>query len=317
VPIARRAALAAALAAPLAANAQGLPAKSVRIIVPTGAGGITDILARLMAERLAERIGQPVVVENRGGAGGVIGTEAAARAEPDGTTLLMAFPSHMLNPGLKARLPYDTERAFAPISTVTTVSLVLIVPPGLPARSLPELIALARRDRLTYASVGAGSLGHLGAELFRSMAGIELTHIPYRAAPEAHTALLRGDVSMFFDTPITAIPQIREGKLRGLGVSSLARSPALPEVPTIAEALPGYEVLGWNGLLAPAGTPAPIVERLGREIRAIVTDAAMARRLAELGTDPAPSTPEEFATRIRTDIAKWTRVIREAGISPE
>lgn len=317
MPIQRRAALAAALAAPIAASAQSLPSKPVRIIVPTGAGGITDILARLVAERLAERIGQPVVVENRGGAGGVIGTEAAARAEPDGTTLLMAFPSHMLNPGLKARLPYDTERAFAPISVVTTVSLVLMVPTGLAARSLPELIALARRDRLTYASVGAGSLGHLGAELFRSMAGIELTHVPYRGAPEAHTALLRGDVSMFFDTPITAIPQIREGKLRGLGVSSPARAPVLPELPAIAEALPGYEVLGWNGLLAPAGTPAPVVERLSREVGAILAEPPIARRLAELGTDPAPCSPEEFATRIRADIAKWTRVIREAGISPE
>jgi tripartite-type tricarboxylate transporter receptor subunit TctC len=309
--------LMATLAAPVAARAQNLPAKPIRIIVPTGAGGITDILARLIAERLADRLGQPVVVENRGGAGGVIGTETVTRAEPDGTTLLMAFPSHMLNPGLKARLPYDTERAFAPISTVTTVSLALVVPASLAARGLPELIALARRDRLTYASVGAGSLGHLGAELFRSMAGIDLTHIPYRASPEAHTALLRGDVSIFFDTPITAIPQIREGNLRGLGVSSPTRSPALPEVPAIAEALPGYEVLGWNGLLAPASTPTPIVDRLSREVRAILSDPAIVRRLAELGTDPAPSTLEAFAARIHTDITKWTRVIREAGISPE
>jgi len=317
MPIHRRAALAAALAAPVAAKAQSLPAKPIRIIVPTGAGGITDILARIVAEPLAERLGQPVVVENRPGAGGVIGTEAAARAEPDGTTLVMVFPSHMLNPGLKARLPYDTERAFAPISTVTTVSLVLMVPPSLAARSIPELIALARRDRLTYASVGAGSLGHLGAELFRSMAGIELTHIPYRSSPEGHTALIRGDVSMFFDTPVTAIPQIRDGKLRALGVSSPARSPTLPEVPAIAESLPGYEVLGWNGLLAPAGTPAPIVARLSREVRAILSDPAMLRRLAQLGADAAPSEPDAFAARIHSDIAKWSRVIREAGISPE
>jgi tripartite-type tricarboxylate transporter receptor subunit TctC len=317
VSLPRRAATAAILATPFAAAAQTLPAKPVRIVVPTGAGGITDILARILAEQLADRLGQPVVVENRPGAGGVIGTEVVARAEPDGSTLLMAFPSHMLNPGLKARLPYDTERAFAPISTVTTVSLVAIVPASLPARSIPELIALARRQPLTFASVGAGSLGHLGAELFRSMAGIELTHIPYRSAPEAHTALIRGDVAMFFDPPITALPNIREGRLRGLGVSSRERSAVLPDVPPIADTLPGYEVLGWNGVLAPAGTPAPIIARLSREIRAILSQEAIIRRLAELGADPAPSDPDAFAQRIHADIAKWVQVIRAAGISPE
>ncbi|MDB5413994.1 MAG: tripartite tricarboxylate transporter family receptor [Rubritepida sp.] len=315
--IQRRAVAATILVAPFAAKGQTYPTKPIRVIVPSGPGGITDILARIVAEQLAERLGQPVVVENRPGAGGVIGTEVVARAEPDGHTLLMAFPSHMLNPGLKARLPYDTERSFAPISTVTTVSLVLMVPANLAARTLPELIALARREPLTFASVGAGSLGHLGAELFRSMAGIELTHIPYRSAPEAHTSLLRGDVSMFFDPPVTAAPHIREGKLRGLGVSSRERSGVLPDVPPIADTLPGYEVLGWNGILAPAGTPAPVVERLNREIRAILAQEAIIRRLADLGADPAPSDPDAFAQRIHTDITKWTQVIRASGISPE
>ncbi len=309
----------ALLAAPYAALAQeGYPTKAVRIVVPTGAGGITDILARIVAARLTERLGQPVVVENRPGASGIVGTEAVARASPDGYTLLMVFPSHPVNPSLKAQLPYDTVRDFAPITMVTTVSLVILVPPGLAARSVPELIALARRERLTFASVGSGSLGHLGAELFRSMAGIELTHVPYRSAPAAQTALLRGEVSMFFDTPITAVPLVREGKVRALAVSTRARSALLPEVPTVDEAgLPGYEVMGWNGLLAPAGTPQPIVQRLNREVRAVLAEPEVRRRLAEQGADPAPMESAAFGQRIRDDIAKWADVIRNAGIRPD
>ncbi|MEN9498837.1 MAG: hypothetical protein RIS83_656, partial [Pseudomonadota bacterium] len=177
------------VASPGMVAAQSYPTRPVRIIVPTGAGGITDVLARLVAERLAARLGGQVIVENRPGAGGIIGTEAVARAEPDGHSLLMVFPSHPVNPSLRARLPYDTIRDFAPITTVTTVTSVLLVPASLPARSVADLIALSRRERLTFASVGAGSLGHLAGELFRSMAGIELTHVPYRSVPDAHTAL--------------------------------------------------------------------------------------------------------------------------------
>ncbi len=297
---------------------QDYPTRPVRIVVPTGAGGITDILARIVAARLTDRLGQPVVIENRPGASGIVGTEAVARAAPDGHTLLMVFPSHPVNPSLKVSLPYDTVRDFAPITTVTTVSLVILAPPGLAARDVRELIALARRDRLTYASVGAGSLGHLGAELFRSMAGIELTHVPYRSAPAAQTALIRGEVSLFFDPPITALPHIREGRLRALGVSTRERSRLLPDVATVDESgLPGYEVLGWNGILAPAATPAPIVTRLNREIVAILAEPEVLRQLAQQGADPAPSDPESFARRIREDIAKWADVIRNAGIQPE
>jgi tripartite-type tricarboxylate transporter receptor subunit TctC len=309
----------ALLAAPYAVLAQeGYPTKAVRIVVPTGAGGITDILARIVAGRLTERLGQPVVVENRPGASGIVGTEAVARANPDGYTLLMVFPSHPVNPSLKAQLPYDTVRDFIPITMVTTVSLVILVPPGLAAQSVPELIAQARRERLTFASVGSGSLGHLGAELFHSMAGIELTHVPYRSAPAAQTALLRGEVSMFFDTPITAVPLVREGKARALAVSTRERSALLPEVPTVHESgLPGYEVMGWNGLLAPAGTPQPIVQRLNREVRAVLAEPEVRRRLAEQGADPAPMEPAAFGQRIRDDIAKWAGVIRDAGIRPD
>ncbi|MFC7539661.1 tripartite tricarboxylate transporter substrate-binding protein [Siccirubricoccus deserti] len=247
--------LPAALAAP-AALAQELPAdRPIRIVVPTGAGGITDILARIVANRLAQRLGRPVVVDNRPGASGIIGTEAVVRSRPDGTTLLMVYPSHPVNPALKARLPYDTERDLAPISTVTTVALVLLVPRDGPDRDVAGLIDRAKREKLNYASVGSGSLAHLAAALFCSTAGIEMVHVPFRSAPEAHTALMRGEVAMFLDPPITTLPLLAGNQVRAIGVSTRERLASLPEIPTIAEAaLPGYAVLGWNGLLAPAGT---------------------------------------------------------------
>ena len=306
------------LAVAPSARAQVYPSKPVRIVVPSGPGGITDIVARIVAARLGERMGQPFLVDNRAGASGIIGTEVVARAAPDGYTLLMVFPSHPVNPSLKLHLPYDTIRDFAPVTTLTTVSLVLLVPPALPARNVQELIALARHDRLTFASVGSGSLAHLGAELFRSKAGIELTHVPYHSSPAAAMALMNGEVSMFFDTPITAAPHVREGRLRALGVSTRVRSDLFPDVPTIEEAgVPGYEVLGWNGILAPAATPVPIVQRLNQEICAILDEPEIKRKLKEQGADPAPTDPESFARLIREDVAKWTEVIRNAGIQPD
>lgn len=316
----RRVVLGAALGALAAApaQAQDWPSRPVRIVVPTGAGGITDILARILAQRLSDRLGQQFVVDNRPGASGIIGTEHVARSRPDGYTLLMVFPSHPVNPSLKRRLPYDTERDLAPVTMVTMVTPVLVVPPALPARDVAELIALARRERLTFASVGVGSLGHLTAELFRITAGVEITHVPFRGVPEVQTALLRGEVSMFFDTPTTAVPMVREGRLRALAVGTVARSPVLPGVPTVAESgLPGFEVFGWNGILAPAGTPRPIIERLNTAIHAVLREPEVRRQLAEQGAEAAPNSPEEFAARISADIAKWAHVVREAGIRPE
>lgn len=300
------------------AKAQTYPSRPLRIVVPAGPGGITDIVARVVGARLSERLGQPVLVDNRAGASGIIGTEVVARAQPDGYTLLVVYPSHPVNPALKLKLPYDTLRDFAPISTLTTVSLILLVPPSLPARTVEELIALAKRERVTYASVGSGSLAYLGAELFRFKAGIELTHVPYRSAPAAQMAVMNSEVSVFFDTPITAGPLVRDGRLRALGVSTLARSPLFPDVPTIAEAgVPGYEVLGWNGLFAPAATPQEIVQRLNREVRAILAEPEVRRKLAEQGAEPAPTDTDSFARLVRDDVAKWTEVIRAAGIQPE
>lgn len=300
------------------ARAQAYPSKPLRIVVPTGAGGITDIVARIVGAWLSERLGQPVMIDNRAGASGIIGTEVAARAAPDGYTLLMVYPSHPVNPTLKKQLPYDTQRDFTGVTTLTTVSLVLLVPPSLPVKNVKELIELAKKERVTFASVGAGSLAHLGAELFRAKTGIEMTHVPYRSAPAAQQALMGGEVMVFFDTPITAVPLVRDGRLRALGVSTPARSPLLPDVPTIEEAgVPGYEVLGWNGILVPSGTPDPIVQKLNAELRAILAEPEIRAKLEQQGAEPAPMEQAAFARLIRDDVSKWGDLIRAAGIQPE
>jgi len=301
-----------------AALAQDYPSRTIKMIVPTGAGGITDILARLVGRSITDQLGQPVVIENRPGAGGTIGTRTAAQAEPDGYTLLMVFPSHAANPALYASLPYDSEKDFAPISMVTKVSEILLVPNSSPAKSVKELIELARKQPLNYASVGVGSLAHLATELFLATAGVKMTHIPYRGVPQAQQAVMTGEVAAFFDTPITALPQIRAGSVRALGITSSKRLEAAPEIPTIAEAgLPDYEVTGWNGVLAPAKTPRPIVDKLNKTIVAALKTPEIEKFLREQGLEPAGNSPEEFAQRMHADIEKWMRVTREAGITPQ
>jgi tripartite-type tricarboxylate transporter receptor subunit TctC len=297
------------------ARSQDMPDRPVRIVVPTGAGGITDILARIVAQHLAPRIGQPVVIENRPGAGGIIGTEAVVRARPDGATLLMVYPSHPANPALRARLPYDTERDLAPISVVSTVATVMLVPKDSPDRSAADLIARAKRERLAYASVGAGSLAHLAAALFCSMAGIELLHVPFKSAPEAHASVMKGEVAFFLDPPITTLPLLAGDKVRAIGVSTRGRLAALPQVPTIAESgLPGFEALGWNGLLAPAGTPPTIVALLNRAINRAMTAPEVKEKLNALGLTVVTDTPEAFAQLLKTDYAKYGKLIRSIGL---
>jgi len=298
--------------------AQDYPSRTIKMIVPTGAGGITDILARLVGKSISEQLGQPVIIDNRTGAGGTIGTRAVAQAEPDGYTLLMAFPSHAANPALYASLPYDSEKDFAPISMVTKVSEILLVPNSSPAKSVKELIELARKGQLNYASVGVGSLAHLATELFLNVAGVGMTHIPYHSVPQAQQAVMTGEVAVFFDTPITALPQIRAGTVRALGVSTRKRLVVAPEIPTIAEAgLSDYEVTGWNGVLAPANTPRPIIDKLNRTIVAALKTPDIEKFLIEQGLEPAGNSPEEFAQVMHTDIEKWIRVTREAGIKPQ
>jgi tripartite-type tricarboxylate transporter receptor subunit TctC len=298
--------------------AQSFPSRPIRLIVPTGAGGITDILARLVGKSMSDQLGQPVVIDNRPGAGGVIGTQAAAQADPDGYTLVMVFPSHAANPALYAKLPYDSEKAFAPVSMVTKVVQILLVSNDSPAKTVKEFIELARGKSLSYSSVGVGSLAHLSAELFQTTAGIKMTHVPYRGVPQALQAVITGEVAAFFDTPITALPQIRSGAVRALGVSTPARLAVAPDLPTIAESgLPGFDVAGWNGILAPAGTPPAIVERLNKAVIGALESAEMKKVLAENGLEPAGNSPDAFAKIMRDDIQKWIRVVREAGIKPQ
>lgn len=298
-------------------EAQSYPSKPIRIIVPTGAGGITDILARFIGQKLSESLGQAVLIDNRPGAGGTIGSLAVAKAAPDGYTLLWIFPSHPVNPSLYAKLPYDTIKDFAPITKVTNVDLVLMVNASVRARNVEELIALdkAKPGGMNYGAVGEGSLGHLAAVVFNRMAGVNFVHVPYRGAPQVEAALLANEVQVFFDVPITAMPQMKAGKARGLAVTSARRIAALPDLPTLAEAgLPGYEVVGSNGLLAPAGVPKEIVRKLYDEVVRILQRPDVKEWFGRQALEPVGSSPEQFAALIKSDIAKWAAVVKYAGM---
>jgi len=304
----------------LAAVAQeSYPAKPLRIVVPFAPGGSTDIVARLIADRLAAAVGQPVVVENRAGAAGNIGAEAVAKSAPDGHTLLMATTGVMaINNALYAGIGYDAARDLEPVIFVASITNVLAVPPELPAASVAELIALAKRQpgKLTFASSGAGSSTHLSAELFKSMAGVEVLHVPYKGSGQALADLMAGRVSMIFDNMPSALPYVRAGKLRALAVTGTKRSPAMPELPTISEAgLPGYESLSWSGIAVAAGTPKDTIARLNREIDALLVRSDMRQKLAELGADAVGGRPEVFDAHVRAERDKWTQLIRSRNIT--
>lgn len=295
--------------------AESYPNRPIRLVVPTGAGGLTDILARIVAEKI--RLGQQMIVDNRTGASGVIGSDIVAKAAPDGYTLLMAFPSHVVNLSLYKKLPYDTVKDFAPITMATSVALILLVHASSPAKSVRDLIALAkeRPGQLNYGSVGKGSLTQLSAELFGSLAGINITNVAYKGVPLVQAALLSQEIQFSFGTPITTLPQVRAGKLRVLGASTKTRLAILPDVPTVAEAgVPGYEAVGWNGILAPAQTPRAIINRLHEEIVKVLRMPDVVERLAAQGVEPAYNSPEEFGAIIRADIEKWAKLIKNAGL---
>ncbi len=303
-----------------AADAQAYPAKPIQLVVPLGPAGINDIISRLIAQKLSESWGQQVVVVNKPGAGGIIGSELVAKAAPDGYTILMVYSSHMVNPSLHASLPYDTLRDFAPITLVNTVNLVLAVGAATPVKSAAELIAAAkaRPGQINYGTVGVGSLGHLAGLRFAKAAGIDIVQVPYKSAPEVTSALLSGDVTLYFDSPITALPFIRSGKERALAVTSKTRSSVMPDVPTLDEAvLPGFEVVGWNGLVAPARTPKPIIDKLNAEVVRILHTPEVERSLKDQGVDVVGDTPEQFGDVIRTDVAKWSEIIKAAGLKIE
>jgi len=302
----------------LGACAQSFPNKPLRIVVPFAPGGSTDIFARLLAERLSAPLGQPVVVENRAGASGNIGAEAVAKSAPDGHTLLMATTGVMaINNSLFKNMSYDAAKDFEPVLFVASITNVLAVPLELPAKSVGELVALAKKDpgKLTFASSGAGSSTHLSAELFKSMAGVDVLHVPFKGSGQALIDVIAGRVSMIFDNMPSALPHIKGGKLRALGVTGSRRSGALPEVPTIAEAgVAGYESLSWSGLALPAGAPREIVLRLNREGAAVLAAADMRQKLAEQGADAIGGPPETFAEHIRREREKWGRLVRERNI---
>ncbi len=302
---------------PANTDANAYPSKLIRIVVPTGAGGITDIVARWTGQKLAESVGQPVLIENRPGAGGTIGTQLVAKSPPDGYTLLWVFPSHPVNPALYPKLPYDTLRDFAPIAKVTNVDLVLVVNASVRAHTVGELVALEKANpgSMNFGAVGEGSLGHLAAVVFNRMAGTRFVHVPYRGAPQVEAALLANDVQIFFDVPVTAAPQVKAGKVRALAATSSRRIATLPDVPTMAEAgMPGYEVTGWNGILAPAGTPREIIRKLNDEVVRILRRADAKEWFAARAIDVVGSSPEEFGAIIEADIAKWGKIVAETGM---
>ena len=303
-----------------AAAAQGYPAKPVRVVVPFPAGGGIDTVARLLSPRLSEMIAQPIVIDNRVGASGTIGTDAVAKAAPDGYTLLATFASHALNASLYSKLPYDTERDFAPITLIATVPNILVITPSLPVKSVKELIALAKRrpGELLYASIGPGTPAHLSAELFNTMAGVKMTHVPYKGAAASIVALISGESQLTFTTVLIALPHVQSGRLRALGVGSLKRSAVMRDVPTIDEAgLKGYESIAWYGLLAPAKTPAAILDLWQRDtVKALQIPEVRDRLLAQ-GAEPVGSTPAQFAAVIGDDMRKWGRIVRETGAKAE
>jgi tripartite-type tricarboxylate transporter receptor subunit TctC len=308
-----------ALAGP--AKAQDYPSKPIRLVVPFAAGGATDVLARLVGERLTASLGQQVVVDNRPGAGGNIGSDLVARAEPDGYTILMgAVGTHAINPSLYPKMPYDPVKDFAPVTLVASVPNVLVVNPEVPANSVQELIDLAKANpgELNFASSGNGTSIHLSGELFKAMTGTDIVHVPYKGSGPAVTDLLGGQVQMMFDNMPSSLPHVKAGKLRALGVTSAKRSPALPEVPTIAEAgVPSYDATSWFGILAPAGTSEPVVTRLQGAIVQALGEPEMRQRMADLGAEPVGDTPAEFGQFIAAEIAKWAKVVNDAGVKLE
>ena len=294
-------------------GAEGYPSHPIRIVVGYSAGGPNDTIARALGQKLTEILGQQTIVDNRPGADGVIGTDLVAKSVADGHTLALVSSSHTINPSLQPKLPYDPVRDFAPVTMAASGPAVLVVHPSLPARSVTELMALARirPGQLMYASSGTGGTLHLAGELFKSRASIDITHVPYKGVAPATIELLAGQVSLMFDPIVAALPHIHSGKLRALAVTSKRRSPNLPDLPTMQESgVADFEVVIWYGLLAPAGTPPAVVARLNAEIVKIVQSPEMKERLASFGAEPIGMSENEFAVFLKTDMAKWAQLVK-------
>jgi len=300
-----------------AAVAQAYPVKPVRMVVPFPAGGATDIVGRLIAQKLSESWGQQVIVDNRGGAGGTIGSDIAAKSAPDGYTMLVGTSStHAIAPSLYSKLPYDPVRDFAPVTLVASATILLAVHPSVPAKNVRDLIALAKRkpNALSFASSGNGGISHLIGEHFKSVGGIQMLHVPYKGDTPALVDLVGGQVHLMFGTAVSFLPYVKAGRLNALAVTNPKRSPIAPDVPTVAESgLPGFEALQWFGIFVPAGASKDIVARLNGEIVKIVRLPDIRERMTSLGADVVGSTPEQFAAFQKTDTAKWARVVKESG----
>jgi tripartite-type tricarboxylate transporter receptor subunit TctC len=304
----------------LAQDAPGYPSRPVRLIVPFAPGGTADTVGRIVGEALASRMGQPVIADNRAGANMIVGTEILAQASPDGHTLIIVAAGFSVNPSLRKKLPYDSLRDFAPVGLVGSGPYLLAVHPSVPAKTLNEFIAWARArpGQVNYASTGVGSPPHLAAELLRTMAGLDLVHIPYKGGGQVMPDFLSGRIPMFFGSVSTLITHIRAGRITGIAMTTPKRSPAMPEIPTFDESgLKGYDVTGWYGLLAPGKTPRPVVNRINALLHEVQTDPVSRKQLTSRGIEPERTTPEEFAALIRREIPKWAKVLKAAGIQPE
>jgi tripartite-type tricarboxylate transporter receptor subunit TctC len=299
------------------ADAQNYPSRPIRIIAQFQPGTSTDILARVIAQKLGESLGQQVVVDNRPGAGGIVGTELGARAAPDGYTLTMGVSSAFgINPSLYSKLPYDAVRDFAPISNIALTPQTLVTGPSYPAKTVKELVAIAKAKpgAVSFASLGSGSTSHLTMEMFKSTAGIQLNHVPYKGSPTAHADVMTGQVPIMFDAIPAVLPHVKSGKLRGLGIGTKTRSALLPDVPTIAESgYPGFEAVGWIGIVAPAKTPVAVLDKLNAEIVRMLKDPDVKERLNTLAFTPVAGTRAEFGAFIQSEIAKWGKAVKESG----
>ncbi len=304
-----------------AGTAQDFPSKPVRVVITYPPGGSTDGVGRALAAKLTDVLGQQVVVDNRGGAGGIIGTEIVARAAPDGYTLLLGTSAGMsINPLLHSKLPYRVDRDFAPVSLVVVNPQALVAHPGVPASTVQELITLARArpGQINYASPGVGSPNHMGMELLKAITGIDVVHVPYKGGGPATTEVLAGQVQLLFNSIPSVLPQVKAGRLKALAVGSSRRSPAMPDVPTVAEAgVPGFEYATWYGLFAPAGTPPPVIALLNTAATSALNNPELAQSLAGQGSEPNPTTPEELARFIKAEHERWSRVVRAAGMKAE
>jgi tripartite-type tricarboxylate transporter receptor subunit TctC len=303
---------------PSVASAADFPVRPVRVVIPFPPGGTSDILTRIVGDKLSSALGQQIVIDNRPGAGGIIATNIVAKADPDGYTLYMAFVSHAINPYVYLKLPYDTEKDFAPIALFAVSPNVVVVTPSLPANSIKELIALAKAKpgQLNYASSGIGTNSHLSAEMINAMAGIKLVHVPYKGAPQANGDVASGAVQLHIPSMPVTMPFIKAGRLKAIAVTSPKRSPVLPDVPTVAETLPGYESLAWYGFLAPRGTPEAIVARISGEVQKALQQPDVIQSFSVQGADPTYRNPAAFGAYIKEDLARWAKAVKDAGLKP-